>query len=464
MKTLAERLQHSEPCGPLSAAELDAVLAWLSGRDHAGESLINTLGPADTDPALRLQVFNHLDRELFRNGQLDLHRAHVHRQLDEPSRRTRFRRLATAFHTDRHSDQDLIDWLTPRSQAIVMAYSAFRRGDLDTQAKALSPIPEDWLKDIDGRSSAELRPRTTPRWMKRLGNIPNLHIKLPAGLAVVVLLPLVGLLLLDEGVQEEGVQVAGFGVQEERVREEVRLAAIPETRNPNPETLNPETRNPPPETLPPETTPPTPHVVEPGDTLFSIARQRDMAWQDVAEINLIDQPETLEAGQLLWFRSLLPLALTFDTPTADTIEDAARPQLASTHPETLNPQPETLTPETRNPPPDPMGPIAAFHTAITTAALPTLLTTLSAAPRENQNVGRDWFRVSYGTLFRSSLRREVEFVPISVVGAAPRWQVMGQLQLNIDFADRDSVAMTRITRYVVIEDALGGLRIEAIDY
>ena len=497
MSALAQRLQSTTPCGALTADELDAVLLWLSGRVHdAHPDLAAALGPVETQPELRWQVFQQLHAVLFAQGdqgQLNTHGAHVHRGLDEATRRTRFRRLAAAFHTDRYSDPALIEWLTPRAQAIGLAYSAFRQGDKPIDGNAPTPANiDDWLKDIDGRSSAELRPRSAPSWMRRLGRIHNLHIKVPAALAVIVLLPLFALLLLTPNQRpiEQASEQAGEQAPQltQTVETAPTLAPSPAVAEPEPlmrpmaepavqvaeradtaSPIEPERTPEPKSELEPAlaATPPLdePHQVEPGETLFSIAQQRNMTWHTLADINLIDQPELLETGQLLWFQSLLPLALSFESRSEQRPEPVAVFQAeAQPEPEPEHSEPAVAMDLAQPIEHDPLTVVERAHAAIEAAELRGFLATLSDAPRENQQQGRDWFRVSYGTLFQSSTRRQIVFQPLSVNGQAPRWQIMGQLQLTVDFAEHEPVELSRITRYVVIQDDGGELRIASIDY
>lgn len=455
MSALAARLQNTVPCGALADDELDAVLLWLSGRVHnVHPDLAAALGPVEAQPELRWQVFQHLDEVLFVDCQLDSHSAHVHHSLDDATRRTRFRRLAAAFHTDRYNDPELIEWLTPRAQAIGLAYTAFRQGDRSTDGSvpSLSNI-DDWLKDIEGRSSAELRPRTPPVWLRRLGHIQNLHIKLPAALAVIILVPLFILLLLTPTPSPVAAPNPVLAQAPSSPRT-VPMSAAKRT----PMVTEQETGV---QTAPMPTAEPEP------DTEVAAAVETESAAAEPEPVIVAVQanPPAVEP---------LPAKAPDQPKLATTPELAAAPATLTETIVALKAEPESNEAEASEPAApveapepiqhNPMQVIERAHAAIEAAELQALMTTLTEIPRENQQRGQHWFRISYGNLFQSTTRRHIEFMPLSVSGQSPRWQVMGQLQLTVDFKDREPVSVSRITRYVVIKDDSGELRIASIDY
>lgn len=196
---LAERILRGD-LGRLDSAQLDAVLSWISGSEKLGAGeLIRHVGVPRERPDVMRQVYRQLDERLFTDGKLDLRRAGVEPGVDDKLRRARFRRLMTAFHPDRHPDR--VEWLTPRSQAILTAYRAFRSGEeaaaqhdrASARPKGRRPKrPARGQRFPTERSSARLTPeRAGPmtRMRIRLRNIEHLQGKILLVLAIVALVP-----------------------------------------------------------------------------------------------------------------------------------------------------------------------------------------------------------------------------------------------------------------------------------
>lgn len=194
----------------LDANQLDAVLAWLGGREHARDSdghlaaLLQHVGPARADEALTQNVLRQLDACLFIRGALDLEGAHVDHRIDRDERRVRYRRLMNAFHPDRFG-ADQATFLTARSQAIVAAYQRFKKGEDNSPDAGLRVGGNAPGADDDRRSPAQWGPQgetmglgDAHRWRTRLERIKHLHIKIPMALATVLLLPLTMVALLSE--------------------------------------------------------------------------------------------------------------------------------------------------------------------------------------------------------------------------------------------------------------------------
>lgn len=201
MQALVDRLLGARG-DPLSAEELDAALSWLAGRlRHGGEALSELLGTATEHRHRRVMVYDQLDIQLFRDGQLRLPGAHLDIDVDDETRRARYRRLMTAFHPDRYPDHT--DWLTSRSQAVHASYARFRKGRAPEHREAATrersatgpanparaPRPS-WRRD---RRSARLTPAAGPGPLTRvrtwLLGIENLQQRIFVGLAVVCLVP-----------------------------------------------------------------------------------------------------------------------------------------------------------------------------------------------------------------------------------------------------------------------------------
>ncbi|WP_376694362.1 J domain-containing protein [Wenzhouxiangella sp. EGI_FJ10409] len=184
----------------LSAAELDTVLAWLSGSDrHDGDALASRLGHALEHPRRRIAVYDQLDFQLFDIDRLDLAGAHLEAGLADDLRRARYRRLMKAYHPDAYPDH--AEWLTPRSQAIHQSYARFRKGQ-PPEAGAAGAAPEQGQpmsrpaanKRWPGaRRSARLTPTSGPGLLSSLRTwllgIENLQQRILIGLVIVCLVP-----------------------------------------------------------------------------------------------------------------------------------------------------------------------------------------------------------------------------------------------------------------------------------
>ena len=202
IERLAQQLANGQ-LEPLAAAELDTLLCWLVGSEHAdGERLAALLGKAGQRARLLDAVYRQLDEQLFvcNGDQLDVFAAHVHAEIDEKTRRQRFRRLMAAFHPDRSLNHG--DWLTPRSQAIVAAYQSFRRSDPspDTPSSASPSSAGTVAYPQRVRSSAQLSPTGEAFWpsvKQRLRRVENLPQKIMLALACVALTPFVIVAMAD---------------------------------------------------------------------------------------------------------------------------------------------------------------------------------------------------------------------------------------------------------------------------
>lgn len=220
MDALARRLLNQR-AGSLNAAELDAVLSWLSGgQRHGALQLCVTLGRPQDQPETVEALYRLLDRQLLGTGRLDAHAAHLAgRDRPQSETKARFRRLIQAFHPDCYPQ--LAAWLTPRAQLIHQSYAAFKRGEpwpttpttwtapvttrKDAGKRGMkapdSPQPEHPWQPGPFRRSAKLVPDRTSllRWLLiRLGRSPGLAGVLIGGLAVVTLAPLLLVYFADE--------------------------------------------------------------------------------------------------------------------------------------------------------------------------------------------------------------------------------------------------------------------------
>jgi hypothetical protein len=182
--------------GHLEPEELDAILGWVAGSQRrAAAELGALLGSPDADPDLLRRVYQQLDRALFRNGSLFEEAAGVSERVPRPQRRARYRRLMAAFHPDR--SQGFADWLTPRSQAILHSYAAFRRGD----AAPVAPPPEPKKPAPRVRPRRRFLPRVhfgpglLPTLRASLRGVRHLEAKILGIVAAAVFLPVLVLYL-----------------------------------------------------------------------------------------------------------------------------------------------------------------------------------------------------------------------------------------------------------------------------
>ncbi|MDT8321180.1 MAG: hypothetical protein RQ826_11700 [Xanthomonadales bacterium] len=202
----------------LGPTDLDLLLAWLTGsfgRDGNGghgeggdgggrgkEERHGALPRPEDDPVLLRMALFRLDETLFDNGRLDLQAAGFDPEQPASTRRSRFRRLASAFHPDRFPD--LADWLTQRSQAIHQAYGLFKQ---DPEGSAFATPQPGRAQSTDTRTvfrkpraGARNRPleRFAVRLRRRFGQDRFLAHKIIAALAILALLPIINLWLVPD--------------------------------------------------------------------------------------------------------------------------------------------------------------------------------------------------------------------------------------------------------------------------
>ena len=220
MDILARRLLRRR-VAVLNAAELDAVLSWLSGgQRHGALQLSVTLGRPQDQPETVVALYQLLDRQLLGAGRLDAQAAHLAGgELSNSESKARFRRLIQAFHPDCYPQ--LANWLTPRAQLIHQSYAAFKRGEpwpttpttwatpaatrkatgRQGEKSARAPQPGHPWQPGPFRRSAKLVPdRSGPlQWLQiRLGRSPRMAGALIGTVAVLTLAPLLLVYLADE--------------------------------------------------------------------------------------------------------------------------------------------------------------------------------------------------------------------------------------------------------------------------
>lgn len=208
MSALHELLEELRAGGdPLIApADLDPLLAWLTGsfgrknEERDGEEGHGELPRPEDDPVLLRMVLFRLDELLFDNGTLDLRAAGVGPDQPVGTRRSRFRRLARAFHPDRFPD--LADWLTQRSQAVHQAYGRFKQDPEDNAIAAPPPGPARRTdsRSVYRKSRAKALGRAFQRLAillrRRFGPDRFLAHKIVGALAILALLPAINLWLV----------------------------------------------------------------------------------------------------------------------------------------------------------------------------------------------------------------------------------------------------------------------------
>ncbi|MCA1778401.1 MAG: hypothetical protein LC637_03165 [Xanthomonadaceae bacterium] len=183
---------------PLDPDEVQLLLGWLNGSARRGTGA--SAEPSE-NPALLAQVFERLDQVLFAAGELAPGPAGLADGAEADVRRTRIRRLASAYHPDRFPQ--LGDWLTVRSQAVHRAYAEFKRNPdawhtSGTRADAATAGPGH-DPDLASPHRQPTKPNRLPRLQERLrhrfGHDRWLAHKLIAGIAALALLPVINLLL-----------------------------------------------------------------------------------------------------------------------------------------------------------------------------------------------------------------------------------------------------------------------------
>ena len=197
LRTLLENLRRGETPA-LDVAAVDELVGWLLGKGDPEPDLPRP----EHDPVLQQMVFYRLDATLFSAGELRLGPAGLGPEEPAKLRKTRFRRLAGAFHPDRHPD--LADWLTERSQAVLRAYGRFKHGaepDLPTRSPAAPypgyPPPRPPRRGPFRGTRLQLR-TAAESLRRRFGNDRLLPHKLIGGLALLALLPVLNLLLVPK--------------------------------------------------------------------------------------------------------------------------------------------------------------------------------------------------------------------------------------------------------------------------
>jgi hypothetical protein len=206
LQTLLESLRRGE-MPALGVNEVDALVGWLLGKGDE----VTELPKPEHDPVLQQMVFYRLDATIFSAGELRLTAAGLGH--DEPAelRKTRFRRLAGAFHPDRHPD--LADWLTERSQAVLRAYGRFKHGDesiapIQTAAPPYPGYPPPRPPRRGPFRRIRLRLRAAAEDLRRrVGDDRFLPHKLIGGLALLAMLPVLNLLLVPKPGRVEGAAV-----------------------------------------------------------------------------------------------------------------------------------------------------------------------------------------------------------------------------------------------------------------
>lgn len=481
IENLATRVL-SESDQPFSPIELDAMLSWLSGSERAGGAeLVRRIGTPGERPDLARSVYRHLDERLFEDGRLNVRRAHVDTSVDERTRRSRFRRLMTAFHPDR--SQRNAAWLTPRSQAVLAAYTEFRSGgpaqELRPMLQAVSPRPRGASGEL-ARTSARLTPSPPALLLglvQRLRRVSNLQGKIMLGLAIVAFLPVVivlGASWIDGRSQEtvllpvaEPIEALATGPDYPAERAEVAHAPVVSEVSEIPEV---DTWN-----LAPA---PAPDAVAalPAETEAEPARV-EPARAELAELaETAEPPGRAMAARIDAAEDLPPARPEPTVVQAPAATPAAAPATARATGSRLDveepPQPAVVA--VILPEPTPAVPalderiedlLRGYARSFDRGNLDGLLTRLSSQPRENEHRGLEWFRETYSSLFADSTDRRLLIEIDRIEPGEQRWAVYGEFELRVTYADRRRPINHRAPiRYAIVEYEDGRLKIDAIDY
>ena len=190
--------------------DVELLLGWLTGSAARGGGRGSDLPRPGHDPVLLQMVLYRLDDEVFEAGELKLAAAGLDSGVPASRRRTRFRRLASAFHPDRFPD--LSDWLTQRSQAVHRAYARFKRepaAPKSSKPKSSKPKPGPAKPANQNVQRAPVGVRK--HWIRafanrlraRFGSDRYLTHKLIGGLAVLALLPVLNMALVPSAILEK---------------------------------------------------------------------------------------------------------------------------------------------------------------------------------------------------------------------------------------------------------------------
>ncbi len=189
----------------LRLEDVELLLGWLTGSAARGRGRGSDLPRPGHDPVLLHMVLYRLDDEVFDAGELKLAAAGLDSDVPASRRRTRFRRLASAFHPDRFPD--LSDWLTQRSQAVHRAYARFKREPAAPKLSKPKPGPAKPASRNVQRAPAGVRKHWirafADRLRARFGSDRYLTHKVIGGLAVLAFLPVLNMALVPSAFFEK---------------------------------------------------------------------------------------------------------------------------------------------------------------------------------------------------------------------------------------------------------------------
>lgn len=457
IERLAERLVNGDRAD-FAPAELDAVLNWLSGSERAGAAeLIHLIGTPRERQDLTHNIFFRLDGHLFKCGQLIPERAHVDAGVDDAERRSRFRRLMTAFHPDHHPDDS--GWLTPRSQAIHVAWRQFRTGAAASMPATTSQAgrPQSPARP-EGRVSARLIP-ISPAWLARvrarLQRVEHLQGKAFLLIALIAFLPVAWMYFAYQP----------YRGQLPPQPQEPTAARPGAQATPNP--------------LPAPADQPDSDRAEPTITA---AIGATMQRQD----NASPSPREADVHRSIASPNIAPLA---GRTEAAVTEEAVTPatgyarlsgagkEREATGADTVaaHKDPGEITvPKIES---EPVSPLIDYDQAeqrisqlldsyrymFERGQLDGLLGHFTDAPRENRHEGRRWIRQNYQRLFENSSQRRINIEVNKLEFTGTDWHVDGRFDLQIDYPNRRSIRASRAVRYVIREEN-EQFRIARIEY
>lgn len=453
---LAERLVNGDRAD-FAPAELDAVLNWLSGSERAGAAeLIHLIGTPRERQDLTHSIFFRLDGHLFKCGQLIPERAHVDAGVDDAERRSRFRRLMTAFHPDHHPDDS--DWLTPRSQAIHVAWRQFRTGAAASMPATISQAgrPQPPARP-EGRVSARLIP-ISPAWLARvrarLQRVENLQGKAFLVIALIAFLPVAWMYFAyqpyrgqlppqpheptaarpESQATPKPLQAPADQPDSDRAVTAAIGATIqlPDNASPSPREADVDRSIASPNIAPPKGRPESAVAEEAATPATGSARLSRAG----------DDREGTGADSLVAHKDRGEVAVPKIEPdplnTSPLIDyDQAEQRISQL--------------------------LDSYRYMFERGQLDGLLGHFTEAPRENRHEGRRWIRQNYQRLFENSSQRRINIEVYELKFTGADWHVDGRFDLQIDYPNRRSIRASRAVRYVIREEN-EQFRIARIEY
>lgn len=431
----------------LSDQQLEWVLAWLAGSQAGANAaeMNRLLGAAGENRDLTRHVFDQADVLLFADGKLCLRTAGLAAAIDQQKARRRFRLLLSAFHPDRigwHAD-----WLTPRFQAINLAYRRFKLApaqDAEDLATTADPSDEEPVRPAPPRyrGIAPGSPKQPARW-KLLAKDRWLGHKVVAVLSLLVVLPLLSWSLegdwlsslFQRGQADEPTVTAtpsAGAPTVARMLEQWNLLLLAESseaaagsrkEEPLPTSEDPPAAEPEPPTEAPAPDPVPARVAE------------ALAVGHCQPTGLASRFDTWLAVEQGWSQANAPVGARPSRLRPGAIDGHA---LADT--------------------------LENYRRSVEAGNMAQLKRHFVDKPRANLQQGERWLQEAYGSLFDGTTRRSLSLSVIEAYRYAEGWNVVTRYHLGVRLPDCPTdYVFEHELRFHLVQDPLL-LRIAAVDY